>query len=46
MNDCFIAFFCGMLSGAIVGILLFSVILAMKMNEDRREEENDSRRGG
>lgn len=41
MNDAMVAFFCGMMSGGIVGIMLFSVILAMKMNEDRRERDNE-----
>lgn len=41
MNDAMVAFFCGMMSGGIIGIMLFSVILAMKMNEDRRERDNE-----
>lgn len=40
MNDVYVAFLCGMMCGGIVGIFLFSIILAIRMNEERRENEN------
>lgn len=41
MNNALVAFFCGMMSGGVVGVLLFSVILAIRANDDRRERDND-----
>lgn len=33
MNDAFIAFWCGMLCGMVVGVMIFSVIVAIKTGE-------------
>lgn len=41
MTDSMVAFFSGMLAGAVVGVFLFSVILAIKTNDIRREKENE-----
>ena len=41
MTDSMVAFFCGMLAGAVVGVFLFSVILAIKTNDLRKEKENE-----
>lgn len=36
MNDAFVAFWCGMLCGMVVGIMIFSVIVAIKTGEFKR----------
>ncbi len=36
INDAFVAFWSGMAGGVVVGIMLFSFILAMKTDEERR----------
>ena len=41
MSDAFVAFFSGMMCGFILGIFTFSVILAIRMNEERRENDNE-----
>ena len=44
MTDAFVAFWSGVGCGMILGVFFFSVILAVKTNELRREtrrEEND-----
>ena len=37
MNDAFVAFWSGMLCGMIVGVMIFSVIVAIKTGELKRE---------
>ena len=39
MNDAFVAFWSGVGCGMIVGIFMFSVVLAIRMNEYKRENE-------
>ena len=40
-NDAFVAFWSGMMVGAIIGIILFSVILAIRANDFRKEKEHE-----
>ena len=39
MDDAFVAFWSGVGCGMIVGIFMFSVVLAIRMNEFKRENE-------
>ena len=39
MTDAFVAFWSGMLCGMIVGVFIFSVIIAIKTGELKREQE-------
>ena len=40
MSDAFVAFWSGVGVGFVIGVFTLSVILAIRMNEERRENEN------